>query len=100
MASAAAPLGATARSIAHVAVNATYYERSPASKHYCVQTIEATKLVDTEVKAILDVHCITTREGSDAEGGMRRAVRAVQFRKTRLDMCSLERSEFMYKLSP
>jgi len=56
-----------------VAVDATYYERSPASKHYCdrtnycVQTIEATKLVDTETQAILDVHCTTTREGSDAE---------------------------------
>jgi len=58
---------------AHVAVDATYYERSPASKHYCdrtnycVQTIEATKLVDTATQAILDVHCTTTREGSDAE---------------------------------
>ena len=56
-----------------VAVDATYYERSPASKHYCdrtdyrVQTIEATKLVDTESQAIPDVHCTTTREGSDAE---------------------------------
>ena len=57
----------------HVAVDATYYERSPASKHYCdrtnyhVQTVEATKLVDTKTQAILDVHCSTTREGSDAE---------------------------------
>jgi IS5 family transposase len=57
----------------HAAIDATYYERSPASKHYCdrtnyrVQTIEATKLVDTESQAILDVHCTTTREGSDAE---------------------------------
>jgi len=57
----------------HAALDATYYERSPASKHYCdrtnyrVQTIEATKLVDTETQAILDVHCTTTREGSDAE---------------------------------
>src|SRR5699024_3911380 len=57
----------------HVAVDATHYERPPASKHYCdrtnyrVQTIEATKLVDTETQAILDVHCTTTREGSDAE---------------------------------
>ena len=57
----------------HVAVDATYYERSPASKHYCdrtnycVQTVEATKLVDTETQAILDVHCTTTREGSDAD---------------------------------
>jgi IS5 family transposase len=57
----------------HVAVDATYYERSPASKHYCdrtnyrVQTVEATKLVDTDTQAILDVHCTTTRDGSDAE---------------------------------
>jgi len=57
----------------HVAVDATYYERSPASKHYCdrtnyrVQTVEATKLVDTATQAILDVHCTTTREGSDAK---------------------------------
>ncbi len=47
----------------HVAVDATYYERSPASKHYCdhidyrVQKVEATKLVDTETQAILGVHC-------------------------------------------
>ena len=57
----------------HVAVDAPYYERSPASKHYCdrtdyrVQTVEATKLVDTETQAILEVHCTTTLEGSDAE---------------------------------
>ncbi len=57
----------------HTAIDATYYERSPASKHYCgrtdyrVQTLEATKLVDTETQPILDVHCTTTREGSDAE---------------------------------
>jgi hypothetical protein len=57
----------------HVAVDATYYERSPASKQYCdrtnyrVQTVEATKLVDTETQAILDVHCTTTRDGSDAD---------------------------------
>jgi IS5 family transposase len=58
---------------AHVAVDATHYERPPASKHYCnrtnycVQTIEAAKLVGTETQAILDVHCTTTREGRDAE---------------------------------
>jgi IS5 family transposase len=67
---------------AHVAVDATHYERSPASKHYCdrtnycVQTIEATKLVDTETQAILDVHCTTTREGSDAEVCPGQALRA------------------------
>jgi len=57
----------------HVAGDANYYERSPASKHYCgrtnyrVQTVEATKLVDTETQAILDAHCTTTREGSDVD---------------------------------
>jgi hypothetical protein len=57
----------------HVAVDATYYEWSPASKHYCdrtnyrVQTVESTQLVNIETRAILDVHCTTTREGSDAE---------------------------------
>lgn len=57
----------------HVAVDATYYERSPASKRYyertnCrVQTVEATELVDTETQAILHVHCTTTRGGSDAD---------------------------------
>jgi IS5 family transposase len=57
----------------HVAVDATYYDRSRASKHYCqrtnyrVQTLEATKLVDTDSQAILDVHCTTTKQGSDAE---------------------------------
>ena len=74
LASAAAPLGVAAWPFSpHIAVDATYYERSPASKHYCdrtnycVQTVEATKLVDTETQAILDVHCTTTREGSDAD---------------------------------
>lgn len=57
----------------YVAVDATYYERSPARKHYCdrtnyrVQTVKATKLVDTETRVILDVHCTTTRGGSDTE---------------------------------
>jgi hypothetical protein len=57
----------------HAAVDAIYYECSPASKYYCgrtnyrVHTIEAMKLVDTDTQAILNVHCTTTREGSDAE---------------------------------
>ena len=56
----------------HVALDATYFERSRASQHYCqrtnyrVQTLEATALVDTQSQAILDVHCTTTRNGSDA----------------------------------
>jgi len=71
--SAAAPSAQLHDPSPHVAVDATYYERSPASKHYfdCtnyhVQTIGATKLVETATQAILDVHCTTTREGSDAD---------------------------------
>ena len=57
----------------HVALDATYFERSRASRHYCqrtnyrVQTLEATALVDTDSQAILDVHCTTTKRGSDAD---------------------------------
>ena len=57
----------------HAAIDATYFERSRASQYYCqrtnyrVQTLEATKLVDTQSQAILDVHCTTTKRGSDAE---------------------------------
>jgi len=55
------------------ALDATYFERSPASRSYCnktkyeVQDLKATKLVDTETNVILDLHCTTTREGSDAD---------------------------------
>ena len=57
----------------HGAIDATFYERSAASRHYCqrtsyrVQKLKVTKLVDTDSQAILDVHCSTTREGSDAD---------------------------------
>ena len=57
----------------HGAIDATFYERSAASRHYCqrtsyrVQKLKVTKLVDTDSQAILDVHCLTTREGSDAD---------------------------------
>ncbi|SEP31798.1 hypothetical protein SAMN04487948_1477 [Halogranum amylolyticum] len=57
----------------HGAVDATFYERDAASRHYCnrtnyrVQKLKVTKLVDTDSQAILDVHCSTTREGSDAD---------------------------------
>ena len=56
----------------HAALDATFYERDRASRHYChrtnyhVQTLKVTKLVDMESQAILDVHCSTTLEGSDA----------------------------------
>ncbi|WP_273838060.1 IS5 family transposase [Halococcus sp. PRR34] len=57
----------------HAALDATFYERDRASRHYChrtnyhVQTLKVTKLVDTESQAILDVHSSTTLEGSDAD---------------------------------
>ncbi len=57
----------------HGAIDATFYERSAASRHYCqrisyrVQKLKVTKLVDTESQAVLDVHCSTNREGSDAD---------------------------------
>ena len=55
------------------AIDATFFERSPASRSYCnktkyeVQDLKATKLVDTETNVILDLRCTTTREGSDAD---------------------------------
>jgi len=57
----------------HAAIDATFYDRSPASRHYCqrisyrVQKLRVTKLVDTASQAILDVRCSTSREGSDAD---------------------------------
>jgi len=58
---------------AHAALDATFYERDRASRHYCrrtnyrVQTLKVTKLVDTETQAVIDLHCSTTRKGSDAD---------------------------------
>jgi len=55
----------------HGAIDATFYERSAASRHYCqrisycVQKLKVTKLADTDSQAVLDVHCSTNREGSD-----------------------------------
>ncbi|SEP02518.1 Transposase DDE domain-containing protein [Halogranum amylolyticum] len=57
----------------HGAIDATFYERSAASRHYCqrpsyrVQKLKVTKLVDTDSQAVLDVHCSTNREGSDSD---------------------------------
>jgi IS5 family transposase len=57
----------------HAALDATFYDRDRASRHYChrtnyhVQTLKVTKLVDTESQAVLDVHCSTTLKGSDAD---------------------------------
>ncbi len=47
----------------HAAIDATFFDRENASKHYCrrtnyrVQTLKATALIDTESQAVLDVHC-------------------------------------------
>jgi IS5 family transposase len=55
----------------HGAIDATYYERSAASRHYCqrtsyrVQKLKVTKIAGTDSQAVLDVHCSTTREGGD-----------------------------------
>jgi len=46
----------------HAAIDATFFDRETASKHYCrrtnyrVQTLKTTALVDIESHAILDVH--------------------------------------------
>ena len=51
----------------HAAIDATFFDRENASKHYCrrtnhcVQTLTTTALVDTENQAILDVHCTTEK---------------------------------------
>ena len=56
------------------AIDATFFDRENASKHYCrrtnyrVQTLKATALGDTETQAILDVHC-TTEKTHDTQLG-------------------------------
>ncbi|QLH81684.1 IS5 family transposase [Halosimplex pelagicum] len=58
----------------HAAIDATFFDRETASKHYCrrtnyrVQTLKTTALVDTESHAILDVHC-TTEKRHDTQLG-------------------------------
>ena len=58
----------------HAAIDATFFDRENASKHYCrrtnyrVQTLKATALVDTESQAVLDVHC-TTEKRHDTQLG-------------------------------
>ena len=52
------------------AIDATYFDRSPASRRYCrrtnyrVQTLKATKLVDTEIQATLT--CTARRRAREA----------------------------------
>ncbi len=54
-------------------IDATFFERSPASRScfnktkYDVQGLKVTNIVDTDTNVILDLHCTTTREGSDAD---------------------------------
>ncbi len=49
------------------AIDATFFDRDNASKHYCrrtnyrVQTLKKTALVDTSSQAILEVHCTTEK---------------------------------------
>ena len=58
----------------HAAMDATFFDRENASKHYCrrtnyrVQTLKTTALVDTASQAVLDVHC-TTRKRHDTQIG-------------------------------
>ena len=62
------------------AIDATYFDRENASKHYCrrtnyrVQTLKTTALVDTDSQAILDVHC-TTKKKHDTHIGWQVALR-------------------------
>jgi IS5 family transposase len=62
------------------AMDATFFDRETASKHYCrrtnyrVQTLKTTALVDTASQAILDVHC-TTEKRHDTQIGWQLARR-------------------------
>ena len=62
------------------AIDATFFDRENASKHYCrrtnyrVQTLKTTALVDTSSQAILDVHC-TTEKRHDTHLGWQLACR-------------------------
>src|SRR6056297_1640114 len=64
----------------HAAIDATFFDRENASKHYCrrtnyrVQTLKTTALVDTESQAVLDVHC-TTEKRHDTQLGWQLARR-------------------------
>ncbi len=66
----------------HAAMDATFFDRENASKHYCrrtnyrVQTLKTTALVNTESQAILDVHC-TTEKRHDTQIGWQLARRNV-----------------------
>ena len=66
------------------AMDATFFDRETASKHYCrrtnyrVQTLKVTALVDTASQAVLDVHCTTTKRHDTQLGcGQRLRLEAV-----------------------
>ena len=62
------------------AIDATFFDRENASKHYCrrtnyrAQTLKTTALVDTVSQAIPDVHC-TTEKQHDTQLGWQLACR-------------------------
>ncbi|ELY92257.1 IS5 family transposase [Natrialba taiwanensis] len=64
----------------HPAMDATFFNRENASKHYCrrtnyrVQTLKTTAFVDTAPQAVLDVHC-TTGKRHDTQLGWQLARR-------------------------
>ncbi|ELZ01572.1 putative transposase [Natrialba aegyptia DSM 13077] len=64
----------------HTAMDATFFDRENASKHYCrrtnyrIQTLKTTALVDTETQAVLDVHC-TSKKRHDTHLGWQLALR-------------------------
>ena len=57
----------------YAAIDATFYDRSPASRHYCqrisyrIQKLKVTNIVDTASQTVLDVYCSTNRKGSDTD---------------------------------
>lgn len=64
----------------HAAMDATFFDRETASKHYYrrtnyrVQTLKTTALVDIKTQAVLDVHC-TTEKRHDTQIGWQLALR-------------------------
>jgi len=64
----------------HATMDATFFDRETASKHYCrrtnyrVQALKTTALGDTKTQAVLDVHC-TTEKRHDTQIGWQLALR-------------------------
>jgi len=59
----------------HAAMDATFFDRETASKHYCrrtsyrAQTLKTTALVDTKTQAVLDVHYTTEKSTTRRSAG-------------------------------